>query len=380
MKKLRCRDWMDTEDSIWIVSQEYNTLLHIDKSTKTARAEVFFKKYLACEAGWCYGSGVLSGDYIVCIPLAAKDIAIYSLRDKSICYISLKAPGRIYKEIYNPVFKFFRGCAYGDYVLIFSASYPTLIHLNLKTKKADYICDWAMEAESHILPGYSFFYFGDGYVRVEENLFLPLNCCGAFLQVELETLQCRLVFPPAELDGIEGVTQIEDILCFIGRKEDLYYLCLWRPDTDKLQALQIPHQGRSFLWISFSNPIYWKSKVYLAPQTADHFYVADLKSGEICIEKHLDKMLSECPKNLQDVKVGAVKQRGNEVTFNTWWDYKWHKYNLDTWEWEDFEIQSEDYTQCYQKELCHKLVEEGNVIIENTIPISTFLAEIKNKG
>ncbi len=381
MKRIRCRDWMDTDGFLWIVSPEYNTLLQVDKSTKTVRAEVFLEKYLSYEMGECYLSGALSGEYIVCIPSASKDLVVYSLRDKNICYIPIKDPARVYKEIYNPGFKFFRGYVYDGCVLLFSGKYPALIHLNLKTRRVDYLNDWVIEAEKVIPQGDTRFYFGDGYARRKTELFLPMNCCGAFLSLELKTLHYRFVFTPELMQGIEGVTLIEDELCFIGRKEERYYLCLWNPDTSEMRKLQIFCQDGNPGWISFLSPIYWKSKVYLTPQMADHFYVADLKSGEICIEEHLDKMLSEFPEDLQDMKIGAVKQRGNEVTFHTWWDYKWHTYNLDTWEQEDFELHFEDadYTRRHQKALCHRLTEEGAVIPEEIVPFLTFLDEVKNR-
>ncbi len=380
INRVRCRDWIDTEKAIWIISQEYNALLHIEKDTKIAYAQVLFEKYPLCESGWYYASGVLCGDYLVCIPSAAKDIAIYSLKDRSMHYIPVLDSDRVCREIYNPTFKFCRGYAYDDNVLIFGTSYPALINLNFKAKKMDYLCDWVMEAEKYIPQGDDRFYFGDGYVRSDRKLFIPMNCCSAFLSVELGTLHCRLVFPPDKMDGIEGVTQAEDRLCFIGRKEKSYYLCLWQPGNGGMRKLQIPCQGENPGWISFLSPVFWRSKVYLAPQTADHFYVVDLESGEICIEKNLDMMVSEFPREMQDVKVGALKQNGNIVVFQTWWDYKWHKYNLDSWEHEDFEVRFDDenYRRRYHRELCYKLIDEKSVISEKTIPLPVFLDVIKN--
>lgn len=378
--RIRCRDWIDTEKAVWIISQEYNALLYVEKEKKAGRIEALIEKYPIYESGWYY-SGILSGDYIVCIPSAAKDIVVYSLSDKNMFYIPVNVSDRGCREIYNPAFNFFRGYAYGDHVLILGACYPALINLNLKTKQMNYLCGWAEDAEMYLSQENTDFYFGDGYVRLKGRLLVPMACCGAFLDVELETLECKFVFPPGEMDSIEGVTQAEGRLCFIGRKGNLYYLCLWHPDKDGIRKLQIPYEGKSFMWISFLSPVSWKSRVYLTPQTADHFYVADLESGEISIEKNLEGMILDFSEELRDVKVGALKQNGNTVVFHTWWNYKWHKYNLDTWEHEEFELQfnDEDYTQYFQKALCGRLLDKKINISENRIPLSVFLDVIKNR-
>lgn len=380
INKIRCRDWIDTEKAIWIISPEYHALLHIDKDTKIVTAEKFFEQYPLYKPEWHYTSGVLSGDYIVCVPSASKDIAVYSLCDRSMFYIPVADLGQFSREIYNPIFKFFKAYAYGKGVLIYGSTYPALLHANLEERKIDYIDDWMIFVEKHISQRGSDFYFGDGYVRIEKNLFIPMSYCGAFMNTDTETLQCRIVIPSYNLDSIEGVTEVKGKLCFIGRKEELYYLCFWNPEDKNMKKLQVPYQGKSFAWISFLSPIFWKSKVYLVPQTADHFYVVDLESGKIEIERSLDVMISEFPAELQDIKVGAYKQNGNIVIFHTWWDYKWHKYNLDTWEHEEFELQlsEEDYTQYCQKALCDRLVDENNIISEQTIPLPVFLDRFKN--
>lgn len=379
MQKIRCKDWINSEKAIWIISQEYNALLHVEKDTKAVRTEAFIEEYPLYKSGWYY-SGVLSGDYIVCIPSAAKDIIVYSLSDRNMFYIPIEISGRACGKLYNPAFSFFRGYAYGDNVLILGASYPALMNLNLKTQKLHYLCDWTVDTETYISQEDTGFYFGDGYVRLKGELFIPMTCCGAFLDVELETLECKLVFPPDKMDSIEGVTQIGDRLCFVGKKETSYYLCLWHPDKEEIRTLRIPYQGKSFMWISFLSPIFWKSRVYLTPQTADHFYVADLESEEISVEENLDRMISEFPEELRDVKVGALKQDGNTVVFHTWWDYKWHRYNLDTWEYEDFQLQfdDEDYIQYSRKVLCSKLQNKEYTIFENEGLLPIFLDVIKN--
>lgn len=379
MNKIRCIGWIDTDKVIWVISQDYNALLKIEKHTRTARAEIILEKYPVYGHGW-YFSGVLSEDYIVCIPAAAKDIGIYSLNSGSIDYIPIECSKQGRREIYDPMFKFFGGYAYGGNVLIYGSTYPALISVNPKEKKIDYIDDWFADVEKYISEGNTRFYFGDGHTRVGNNLYIPMCICGAFLVVDLNTLQCRAILPPDKLDGIEGVTKIEDKLCFIGRKEGIYFLCLWNPGDDEMKKLRIPYQVKNIAWCSFLSPVFWKTKIYLLPYTADHFYVVDLSSEEIRIEKKLDLTIIGFSGMIQDIKVGAMKQDGNIVVFQTWWDYKWHKYNLDTWEYEDYELilDDEKYTQYYQKALCHKLIDEKIIISEKKIPVPIFLDEIKN--
>lgn len=380
ISKIRCRDWIDTEKDMWVVSPEYHALLRAGKDKKTTIAEKFFEKYPLYKPEWYHASGVLTGDYIVCVPSSATDIAVYSFGDRSMYYIPIAISDQICQEIYNPTYKFFKAYAYDRGVLIFGTTYPVLININPEEKKIDYIDGWVTDAEKYILQRGSDFYFGDGYVRLGNDLFIPMSYCGAFLVTNLETLQCRVVFPLEEMDSIEGVTKIADKLCFIGRKGELYYLCFWNPRDKKMKKLQIPYQGKCCAWISFLSPVFWKSKVYLVPQTADHFYVVDLESEEIKIEKNLEMMISEFPEETQDIKVGTYKQNGNIVIFNTWWDYKWHKYNLDTWEHEEFELQlnDEDYVQYCQKAQCDKLIDERSIISEKTIPLPVFLNKVKN--
>lgn len=379
MNKIRCMDWIDTDKVIWVVSQDYNALLRIEKNTRTVRAEMILEKYPIYTPGW-YCSAVLAGDYIVCIPSAAKDIVIYSLKDESVDYIPIACSERGSQEIYDSVLKFFGGYTYGRNVLIYGAMYPALISVDPKEKKIDYIDDWFTDAEKYISEGDTRFYFGDGHTRIANSLFIPMCICGAFLVVELNTLQCRVILPPDKIDGIEGVTKIEDKLCFIGRKEEMYFLYLWHPGDDEIKKLQIPYQCKSVTWCSFLSPVFWESKIYLLPHTADHFYVVDLKNEEICIEKNLDLVIAEFPDKIQDVKVEVMKQNGNIVVFQTWWDYKWHKYNLDTWEHEDFELilDDEKYTQCYQKVICRKMIDEEMIITEEKMPFSIFLDVIKD--
>ena len=217
MNKIRCIDWIDTEKAIWIVSQDCNALLKIEKNTREIRTEIILEKYPIYESGW-YFSGVLSGEYIVCIPYAAEDVVIYSVNNGSINYIPIVYPEWDCRGIYNPMYKFFGGYAYGGNVLIYGATYPALLSINLKEKKIEYIDDWLTDAEKYISQGDTRFYFGDGHIRIENNLFIPMCICGAFLVVELNTLQCRIMLPPDKIDGIEGVTKIGDKLCFIGRK------------------------------------------------------------------------------------------------------------------------------------------------------------------
>lgn len=364
-------DWIDVGNEIWIISQEYNVLLHVEKKTKITRAEAFIERYPLYKAEWYYSS-VLSGDYIVCIPALAKDIAIYSLSRGKTYYIHITNSEMVYQ--------YFKGYVYEGNVLIFGAAHPALINVNPEERKINYIDDWGTDAEKYISQRNSDFYFGDGYVRFESDLFIPMSYCGAFLDTELDTLQCRVMVPPDKMDSIESVTKIEDMLCFIGRKEALYYLCLWKPGNKKMKKLQIPYQDKNVEWISFLSPFFWKLRVYLVPRIADHFYVMDLKNEEIEIEQNLDVIISEFPEETQDIKVGAYKQNGNIVTFHTWWDYKWHRYNLDTWEHEEFELHlnNEDYTQYCQKALCDRLIDEKNIISEQTIPLPIFLNKIKN--
>lgn len=364
---------------MWIVSQEYHALLQIDKAAKTTTVEVFFQKYPFHKPEGYY-SGIISGDYIVCMPAAAEDVVIYSLNDQKLVYLPLADADQACQEEYNPTYKFFRGYAYGGNVLAFGATYPALLHINPEEKTIDYVDEWVADAERYIPQDGASFYFGDGHVRLAKELFIPMNCCGAFLVANLETLQCRLLLLPGELDGIEGVTKIEDKLCFIGRKEELYYLCLWHPKDKAIKKVRLPYRGKSFAWISFSKPLFWRSKVYLIPQTADHFYVVDLESEEISIEENFEIMLCKFPAEKQEIKVGGYKQNGNIIVFQTWWDYKWHRYNLDTWEHEDYELMLDNETcaQYEQQVLCDRLIDEKNVISEKVVPLSIFLGAIKN--
>ena len=383
MHKIRCWDWIESQGKIWITSPEHNGLFQVDRGTHQAKCKAIFNDYPIYTDG-LYESILATGDNVICVPSKADCIAVYSQnsREKSrVRYISVRESEKRPYMSHSADSMLFGGYSDAENVFFFNASYPGIVRWDRKTDELRYVDAWLKELEPMINRKDLFLYFGDGFVHIDDEIYLPLICCGGLLSLNVKTSQCRIIVPPCEMDSYEGIAQFDGEVILTGRKADRYYLIHWNQDTNDVDEIRIPYIAPPDPWVSFLRPLIYKSMVYLLPTVADHFYVADFKNKTIEINERLEPFLSDFPENKAKLKVPNFKQKENLVVFQTWWNYQWYEYDLDTGEYKNFEVilDDEKYWQLYRKELCQKMIKEKSVIQENNLGLKSFISAITDE-
>ena len=97
--RVRCLDWIDIDNKMWLVCPEYNGIFCVDKQSNTAHHEIFFNEYPKFNSGWWYLSLLKAGENIVCVPFKANHINIYSLNNHKVQSIQINEDINMHHEM-----------------------------------------------------------------------------------------------------------------------------------------------------------------------------------------------------------------------------------------------------------------------------------------
>lgn len=136
------------------------------------------------------------GDWLVFIPLTAKNIALFHMKTKEIKSFPLKSPKEGRKIEYSPNSKLARCFSLGHYLYFTPRTYPAIVKLDLETWSLEYLTDWMLLLEPHIEterdPNLNSYFAGS--LKKNDFLLMACACCSCFGEFDLKK-ETFSVFP-----------------------------------------------------------------------------------------------------------------------------------------------------------------------------------------
>ncbi len=372
-------NWIDCGNVNYMISHFSGGVIKVN--TDKNEATVFFdrdnwpitmpQRYLSC---------LKAGDDIFLIPGNADNLGRYNIIDNSFNYYPIRTP--IIKSVvkYDPICKFFHGCTCDNSIIFFPNTYPALLQMDMNSGEIFYYDEWINELNTIAKSEACEYYFGDGYVKISNTIYLCMSCCDRIFTINTMDMSIGFMRIDCNVDSFEGIAHEGDFLYLIGKKANDHYLIICDTDGKLCKKIALPFKGNCE-WISFLRPFLFGSFVYIMPYKAEHCFSIDLESDDVRVEESLDEILQSgaCDDGLLHIK--NYKLRGNVLSFQTYLDQKWHKYDMETGKDESYKIvlEDEDYWQEYRVEKCARTIERNGMIVEGDLNLNDYLIYLNSK-
>lgn len=370
---------VEDDKKIWMVLLNRNGICEIDKEKRRARiCKIFEEESLAEECLYCHVQKV--EDRLIFSPARAKKIAVYDLIQDSIIYIPLKKMNRGCKQNQeNP--KFWNIIRHGTNVYLLGYSYPAIVKINMDSMETTYITDWVDEIDKNIKSGNNNGYFGDGYVMIDNLVFIPVGCVNAVLELNLDTDDVKLRILDISVNGIGGLSSADGKnLWIVGKcsKTDRAYC--WNRQTENITEYFLSDEEEN-KFDSFYAPVCTASKVFFIPMSASHIHEFDLDTKKMKKHKILDKILEDKENPLwPSWKVMCPKLCQNHLIFISSAELDWYDYDILNEKIQKYHIyiyEKANEIKRYFDDVYFNTINKNIKCSEIEIPFEYFMAKVK---
>ena len=159
-------DFIKVNDKYWFAHAKYNALCSVDENDEVSDVVVFPGYNYINEDKALFGKILSYSKYIVCVPFAAEDIAVYDIENRCFNMIRLKNCGideEINQAKFNSVLKI------NNYLYMFGCTYTGIVRLNLDTFDVEYdfeLTNKVLDNNTYILSGvYTMFQFNTDVMK-----------------------------------------------------------------------------------------------------------------------------------------------------------------------------------------------------------------------
>ena len=138
-----------------------------------------------------YGSIVHNDGKLYLIPMAARELAIYDIRNGNFEKIRFREQDEE-KTMYKSGYKFCGGVVYGSGLLMLSCSYPGFVSLNLEDYSLEYRSEWVKDLEA-LSRKREEVYFRSFFTDDNKSVIMPSCCTNYVMQYDIESGKYLLI-------------------------------------------------------------------------------------------------------------------------------------------------------------------------------------------
>lgn len=359
-EKVACCDWWEDKNKIWLCLEDKNAICEIDKKSKEVKILGYFPHNVLGENNLSL-SVKKNGDFIVFCPFNANDIAILKMSTGELEFIDLSLFLDKSKYIDIKFEKFYRMISYKKYILFFGIKYPTIMRLDLTTKKLEFFDGWLTEVEKHTCKEAVF--FTDGHAQKGNVLCLPIGRCNGILKVNLDTMQFHYIELDMVAHGILGMTQKDNFVWLTEHDAGAKKFFQWNMDNDSITQIDLPCRD------AFYAPLYYKKSLLFFPNIREKGYQYELET----------KKWKEITNLMPDIRYASDKKvMGEEIKYFSIKSKKIYRWNPETnkIDADEFQINGNKFLMDSWMKYCERMKREK--IQEGRLVIGDYIEEIKS--
>lgn len=366
---LCCEGKYEDESYIWFSAYTHNGIYRINKRTQKVKLIGRIpgeKGYKARQ----YKVVISLNDWMIFVPLSAKEIAILNCKNNKIKKISLKKIPDKRKRQYIEDCKFWTGIAYKNYVYLFGLSYPAIIRLEPDTEEMEYYVEWIDKIEKKIENIKEIYFFVEGIIR-GNDVYLPFCCTNAVLIFNLENKTTKIVEINSKVKGFCGIVDDGENLWLAPEKNQDQNIIKWNPDSGKIKVIPVSYTNPK---AKIASLLIIENIIYLFSNKTEDVYVIDCKTEIVKKHERLSNMLHvEKKRYVLDYElVLALGYHIDGFTYINGRDYSWHTYNYKT-DSETILYYKADEEECRNIEWLYKISCDGILIEDDFFSFPLFL-------
>lgn len=183
-------------------------------------------------------------DFLILIPMAAKEIAIYDLVKKQFAKIEIQLPD-IVPDRYLETHKFFAHCIYKDTCYMIGHCYPGILCFNLETFQQTVLDHWVEPIEKKAQDPQKG-YFMDEFILNGNMLVIPSCIANIALLLDLDTKETMLDEIGEEGNYYYNICYDGQFYWLLDHKEMKNRLIKWEKGTGYLEAIDMPESCNGF--------------------------------------------------------------------------------------------------------------------------------------
>jgi UDP-2,3-diacylglucosamine pyrophosphatase LpxH len=304
--------WAAIEDIIkvgeefWFVTANYNGLFRLDNDTNKAVMEAEFVNQENVQR--LYSNLVLHNGKIVCVPLNAKQIAIYDLKSKEIVMLPIREP-RLDTSRYDGTILFFDTVSYKNYVILIGAKYPAVLRINMDTFEVEYFDEWVEMIEKNSKSGDAI-YFRKNNVMIGNQLFVASIISPYVIQIDLDLMSFTpWLIMDGKYDLLSGITICGDKLYIVPAYNES--IIEWDKERGIYKEFFLTNNHSiNKAPTTFSVEALGKN-VYVLSQSANDIYVYNTEQGTVIkLPVSGEKIIRDC---VGYTRYGFTKKIGNVI-------------------------------------------------------------------
>lgn len=341
----------------WFVSWENQCLYEVDFDRRKGK----ILKYLGFteEGDYRYRGIIKCRDYLYLYPHAEDKIMVVDLKGEEVNLISISAldvSDKMYMEGKPNIRSAF---IYEKYIFFLGYQYPAVMRLDVETNQLEYITDCVDEINKMLEDKTNLGYFMDGCAVKGDKVYCPIGCIPGLLELDVNTLQSKIIDIETTAGGIVGITEVnDDIWCLTCGEPNANQILLWNSKNQKLEK-QITFNMPFAVGYASDAACHIGKKLYfpVAPAMLDDFYEYDLET-ETLSQNHAWKQLDYRYHGnyLGYFTMMSVWVEDNKILhFATGKDFRWHEYNTVTEELVSYDIFFEGTDEIYNRIFADKL-------------------------
>jgi len=316
-------DFIKVNDKYWFAHAKYNALCSVDENDEVSDVVVFPGYNYINEDKALFGKILSYSKYIVCVPFAAEDIAVYDIENRCFNMIRLKNCGideEINQAKFNSVLKI------NNYLYMFGCTYTGIVRLNLDTFDVEYDFEIIKLIDEIDGTRANNWYFTDAVRCDDSTILLTVGQLPIIVELDTETNTTKIHRIRCSMSGFWGIKKVETKLYIIGIGAKSGNVIVWDYEAGKTSEIKVKNDiGFD---VPYSHIFMCSEKIYLLPFDEKYLYSIDTNSGEVKIDDITKEMYRIMDENGNTATTLAARLLDDKLVFVTADDYSWHKYNL----------------------------------------------------
>jgi len=353
---------IEIEDDIWFMTDRYNILFKMNKSTEKVEYVCAFNEE-KFERFRLYRKIVLCQDRIVCIPYNARKIGIVDVNTYEIRYVNVKDEDQ--SEKYWGV------CVYHEYIFMFGLGRKEILRLNVNNMAVDSLDAVTGSIPESIVKGTEH-WFGNTVCLVRDMIYCTINNSNIILALNAQTLEANWHMVGLDTDSYSGMLADEEGIWLL--KSNAAGLLYWNINNHELKEYSEFSKCDSSGFFDYVEMILLNDHLYIFPCLGRHIIKLDINSEQIQILSNLDTKLedgNEKASSHQRIHVSHAFISGAKIYIFSYINCTWIIYDTKT---KDIRMLPLLLPQSEQLSLLQHTIDRGiGNICEGIISLDKFL-------
>lgn len=285
MGKLSYEIFVQEDEERWMFSYDHNGLYYDHKGLEFLGMVPWERKY----GIRLYSNMIKFEGNIYLIPFRAKDIAVYSIKNKQFRRIALKDTNDFQVgNNKNELAKFWVSVVYRENIILMPHNYPAIVKLDMCSENCEFSTDLVEKIDEIALNGEP--YITDAYIENDVAI-LSVGCADAVVEINLETLDFNLREIHFENKGFNGIVKGDNNIWLAPRIGNKVAVC--DIGNCKIKTIDLGIYLESNQYVPFHSMYKMGDNMCFIPNLCDKWIFVNRNTLKISLNETLTNIVSQ---------------------------------------------------------------------------------------